>query len=445
MTELIPVGTERLGPPLILHQTRRRMSVGYLVAALAFGGGGAWAALAPLNAAAVAPGTVGADGRNKAIQHLEGGIVRTIKVHDGDHVQQGQLLIGLEATRARSLADQLQGELDNLQALAARLTAERDGAPAIVFPADLERRRDEPEVGRILSGQEALFAARRSTLEGERGVLKARIGQFEEEIGGLDAQRKAAEAQIALIEDEARVVRQLVAAGQERKPRLLSLERDEEKLQGDRGNAIALMARARQNIGEAQLRIGQLDVERLNQVVTDLRDTEAKVYDSSERLLSAKDVLARTEMTAPISGRVVKMNQHTVGGVIQAGEVVMEIVPDDDRLLIDAHLRPNDIAAVHPGQKAEVRLDAYSQRRMPMVMGEVVEVSADSLKDNKSDAPPYYLVRVAVDKDSLAKLPNVSLTPGMPAEVLVVTGERTMLDYALMPITTSLRHALTEE
>jgi HlyD family type I secretion membrane fusion protein len=139
------------------------------------------------------------------------------------------------------------------------------------------------------------------------------------------------------------------------------------------------------------------------------------------------------------------MSQHTVGGVIQAGEVVMEIVPDDDRLLIDAHLRPNDIAAVHPGQKAEVRLDAYSQRRMPMVMGEVVEVSADSLKDNKSDAPPYYLVRVAVDKDSLAKLPNVSLTPGMPAEVLVVTGERTMLDYALMPITTSLRHALTEE
>ncbi len=446
MNDLVPAGTlPPLAGPQIRLQTKQRIRVGLLVTVMAFGGGGTWAGLAPLNAAAIAPGVVGADGRNKVVQHLEGGIVREIDVQEGDTVKPGKVLFRLDRTRAQAQTDQLQGELDSLRAMAARLSSERDGLPNVQFPADLEQRRHaDGEVERILAGQERLFQARQEALVSERNVLISRISQFKDEIGGLDAQRKAAEAQINLLEDEIRVVRMLVSAGQERKPRLLALERDEEKLDGDRGNAIALMARARQNIGETQLRISQLDVQRLNQAVTDLRDTETKIYDTSEKLRAAKDVLDRTVVRAPIAGTVVKLNLHTLGGVVQPGENLMEIVPSDDRMLIDAHLRPNDIASVKVGQTAEVRLNAYSQRRMPMVLGKVVEVSADALRE-RSDMPPYYLVRVAVDKESLAKAPNVRLSPGMPAEVMVVTGKRTLLDYLLMPITTSIRHGLTED
>jgi HlyD family type I secretion membrane fusion protein len=447
MNDLVPAGTTPLLGPIILRQTRRRLAAGLLIMALAFGGGGAWTGLAPLNSAAVAPGVVGADGRNKVVQHLEGGIIRKIAVKEGDHVGLNQTLFTLDTTRAQAQVDQLQGELDSLRAMAARLTAERDGQDDVGFPGDMRARlATDPEVGRIIAGQQSLFRARRDALANERNVLGSRISQYEQEIAGLDAQRKAAEGQIDLLEEEIKVVRMLVNVGQERKPRLLALERDEEKLQGDRGNAIALMARARQNIGETQLRISQLDVERLNQVVNDLRDTEAKIFDTSEKLRAAQDVLDRTVVTAPIDGTVVKMNVHTIGGVIQAGENLLEIVPADDRLLINARLKPTDIAAVRAGQTAEVRLDAYSQRRMPMVLGKVVDVSADALHDDHApNSAPYYQVRVAVDKDSLAKLPNVRLYPGMPAEVMVVTGERTMLDYLAMPIASSLRHALNEE
>lgn len=445
MNDLVPAGTIPLAGPMIMRQNRRRITAGMVVIAVAFGGGSTFAALAPLNAAAVAGGVVGADGRNRVVQHLEDGIIREIDVHEGDKVKAEQVLLRLDETRAEALADQLQGELDALKAMAARLMAERDSQQKVTFPTDLENRRQtNGEVGRILSGQEALFKARLDALNNERDVLVSRIAQYKEEIGGLDAQRQAAEGQIDLIEQEARVVRMLVNEGQERKPRLLALERDEQRLQGDRGNAIAQMARARQNIGECQLRISQLTVDRLNQVVTDLRDTEAKIFETSEKLMAAQDVLRRTVITAPIGGTVVKLNVHTVGGVVQAGENMMEIVPSDDRLLIDAHLKPTDIAAVKIGQTAEVRLDAYSQRRMPMLLGKVIDVSADAMKE-RPDAQSFFLVRVAVDKDSLDKLPNVHLAPGMPAEVMVVTGERTLLDYVVMPITTSLRHALKEE
>ena len=435
----------QLTAPAILAGTRRRIRTGILAIALTFGGGGCWMALAPLNAAAVAPGVVGADGRNKVIQHLEGGVVSRIAVEDGQRVRSGQLLLRLDQTKSRTQVLQLQNELDELTAMAARLQAERDGQNAVAFPGGLTgRRRDEPEIERICAGQEALFAARRAALADERDALIARVGQFQDEISGLEAERTAAEGQIALLDDEIGAVRKLVAANQQPKPRLLALQRDRARLAGERGNAAAQIARARENIGESRLRIIQLAADRLNQVVNDLRDTESKVYDTAQRLSAAQDVLARTEIRSPIDGIVVKLTQHTVGGVIQPGEALMELVPVDDRLLVDAHLKPTDIAAVKPGQKAEVRLDAFSQRRMPLIFGVVVEVSADALRD-RGDTPPYYLVRVSVDRRSLARLPDVQLTPGMPAEVVVVTGERTLLDYLMMPITTSLRRALIEQ
>ncbi|HIJ63712.1 MAG TPA: HlyD family type I secretion periplasmic adaptor subunit [Rhodospirillaceae bacterium] len=437
--------SSRLSGPEILASTRRRIRAGMLAVAVTFGGGFGWMALAPLNAAAVAPGVIGADDRNKVIQHLEGGVVSQIAVHEGESVSAGQLLLRLDPTKAKAQSLQLQDELDELTAMAARLEAERDSRPTVVFPADLAaRRQSEPEVERILRGQEILFAARGAALANERDVLVARIGEFTEEIGGLEAGRAAAEGQIALLDDEIQSVRRMVEANQQPKPRLLALQRDRARLAGERGNTIAQIARARQNIGESRLRISQLDADRLNQVAGDLRDTEARIYDTAQRLQAARDVLARTEIRAPIDGTVVRLNTHTVGGVVQPGEALLELVPAAGRLLIDAHLKPTDIAAVKPGQTAEIRLDAYSQRRMPMIFGTVVEVSADALRD-RGDTPPYYLLRVAVDRQSLARLPEVHLAPGMPAEVMVVTGTRTLLDYVLMPIATSLRHALIEQ
>lgn len=435
----------QLTGPVILAETRRRIRAGLLAVGLTFAGGGGFMATAPLNAAAVAPGVVGADGRNKLIQHLEGGVVGRIAVRDGDRVRRGQLLLSLESTKAEAQVLQLQEQLDELTALAARLAAERDRRASVVFPASLsDRRRREPAVDSILAGQETLFAARRTGLANERDMLLARISQGQEEIAGLDAQRAAADGQIALLDDEIGPVRRLVNAHQQPQSRLLALLRDRARLAGEHGAAAAQIARARQTIEESRLRISQLDTDRLNQVVNDLRDSESRIYETTQRLSAARDVLSRTEIRAPIDGTVVRLDQHTVGGVVQPGETLMELVPADDHLLIDAHLRTTDIAAVRPGQTAEVRLDAYSQRRLPMMLGHVVEVSADALRD-RGDTPPYYLVRVAVDRQSLDRLPEIKLAPGMPAEVMVVTGTRTLLDYLMMPITTSLRHALIEK
>ena len=418
--------------------------VGLAVLGLFFGLLGGWAALAPLTSAAVAPGVVKVDSNRKTVQHLEGGIIAALVVQNGDRVGAGDVLVRLDAAQARAGWALLQGQHDALSASAARLAAERDGAAAIAFDGDLVARRDDPEVAAILAGQETVFASRRTTLAGQVDILRQRQEQLEAEIASRRAQLAAAERQQALLGEEIADVALLVDKGLERRTRLLGLQRQQAALEGARGEQQGLIARARQQIGEARLQIINRRNGQIDQVVAELAEVRSRLGELKERLVASRDVLARRAIVSPIAGTVVNLRFFTPGGVIGPGEPILDIVPLDDRLVVEARIRPLDIDVVRPGLAAEVRLTAFKQRTTPTLKGRVAYVSADRLVDGVSGAA-YFTARIEIPAGELARLAGVALYPGMPAEVMVVTGRRTALGYLLDPLTASLNRAFKEE
>jgi len=437
-----------LSPAQIDAGTGRRVALGAGLLVLMFGAGGFWMARAPLNAAANAPGMVSADSQNKTIQHLEGGIIKTILVEEGSKVEAGQVLVQLDDTRANASYHLVMGQLWAALALDARLAAERDGAAAIAFAPELLAKQDDPAIATIIQTEAQIFAARRDSLAGEGAILRQRIGQYSEEIAGLKAQAVAIERQIELIREETQDIAHLVEKGLSPKPRLLALQRSASQLDGQRGQAAAQIARSRQNIGELTLQIEQLSAERLNEVIDGLREVEGQIAELQQNRLAAEDTMERLAIRAPQPGTVVRLLFHTVGGVVAPGTPVLEFVPRDDKLIIEARLKPEDIGFVHVGMPAEVRVHAYNQRRLPLILGKVTYVSADRLMEKSSDKAgeqAYYLTRVEVDPESLADLPGAKLYPGMTTDVVIETGERTALDYLLTPITTSLRKSFREQ
>ena len=420
------------------------VNAGLAVIFVFFGLFGAWAALAPLQSAAIAPGLVSVDTNRKTIQHLEGGIVGDILVREGDTVAAGQILIRLDEIQARSTLDLLRGRMATATARQARLEAERDGRPEVAFPDWLEDGREDPKVAEILDGQLNIFQARKESKSGQVAILGQRIAQFSEEIEGLEGQIKAEDRQIKLIGQELKDVKRLVDKGLARRPRLLELQRRSAEIEGSRHRNQARIARARQQIGEAELRITELQTELVNDVVAELREVQAEILDLTEQLRAATDVLKRTEIRAPIAGTIVGLQVHTTGGVIGPGERLMEVVPSEDRLIIEAKVDPVDIDIVRQGLPAQVRFSAFSQRSQVPVDGEVTSVSADSLTDERS-GEPFYLARVELTGDPTMTLDGAALYPGMQAEVIVITGERTALSYLMRPLLRSFNRALREE
>lgn len=408
------------------------------------GGLGAWSATAPLDSAAVAQGQVVVESRRKTVQHLEGGIVEDILVAEGARVPAGAPLVRLDATQARSRLETLRAQHDELLAQEARLIAERAGADRIDFPEALSARRDQERVAPLLDGQRRLFAARLGRVNGQVDILTQRKAQLDTEISGLRAQVTSADRQLGFIADETVGVRSLVQSGHERKQRLLALERETASLEGRRGELVASIARTEQARGEAELQILDLHNRRAEEVAAELRDVQARLAELGERLLSAEDVLRRTVITAPTAGVVMDVKLHTRGGVVGAGEPILDIVPDDDRLLIEAQVKPTDIDAVRVGLPARVRLTAFKPRTTPILAGEVSHVAADSLTDQRTGVSSY-LVHVAVTRDALEAAGGLRLHPGMPTEVMIVTGERSALDYLLGPLEDSFARAFREE
>ncbi|MDF2765131.1 MAG: hypothetical protein K0S81_2125 [Rhodospirillales bacterium] len=442
MTDL-PSGASPLNPPRILSGAHRRIFAGLVVILVCLGGFGGWAALAPLNGAAIAPGVVGADSRNKTLQHLEGGIIREILVTEGASVEAGQTLLRLDGTRARASLNLIQGQLRSQLALEARLIAERDGSEQIDF-ADPLLGGEAGEVVALRQAQQALFVARREEIKGQRAILNQRIAELGEEISGLEAQRIAADAQIRLIAEEISSVRPLVEKGLEKKPRLLQLQRSAKALEAERAETIGMAARARQSIGEAQLQIAQLQVSHLSEVVEELGEVQDKIFDLRQKLTAAADNLDRLNIRAPQPGTLVKLHYNTIGGVIPPGQPILEFLPTGDRLVIEARLQPDDIDLVQVGMAAEVRLNAFNQRRTPLLLGRVTYVSADRLEGRTPGDQPFYQARVEVDPQSLALLPGAKLMAGMSAEVIIETGERTAFEYFATPILSSMRRAFRE-
>lgn len=428
-------------PPPLMAQLRRPLLVAASVIALFFGGLGIWSVTATLASAALAPGTISPDGSRRTIQHLEGGIIADIRVAEGSRVRAGDVLMVLEDISADASVDLLVGRRRALAAARARLAAEEAGESEISFPAWLSE--DEAAAG-ILAAERNRFAARRASREGLVEVMERRIDQHHAEITGLEAQIEARTLQLDLIAEEIAAVRTLLDQGLERRPRLLALQRTEADIMAARAENRAGIARARQAIAQTEAEILNLDRQAREEATAELAGVRADLSAVRDQLRAARDVLTRTTITAPLDGEVVDLRFTTLGGVVGAGEPILDIVPADEELLVEARIAPTDIDAVHPGLEARVILSSYAQRNLPRLSGTVRTVSADALVD-ETTGRTYYLARISVDEDGLAALDGVELVPGMPAEVAVVTGERTPFDYLADPFLDSFRRAFKED
>jgi HlyD family type I secretion membrane fusion protein len=430
---------EATGPPF----GWRPILAGFTVIVAFAGGMTAWALLAPIESAVVAPGVVGVDSNVKTVQHLEGGIVEEILVREGSRVQAGDLLVRLRNTLPSSLLNEVQAQYFEARATAARLAAERDGLPAIDFPDELDAHAANLAVHDAMAGQGSIFESRRALLAERSNILRRTIAGLGEEILGLEQQIRAAERQLTLIGEELASAMKLLERGLIDRPRVLQLQREQAKLEGEIGEHRAEVASARQGIEESNLRLTELRAAATTEVVAELREVKARAYELSQQLAAARDVLTRTEIRSPIDGTVVGLKVHTIGGVIAEGEPLLDIVPSDDELVVRASIDPLDVDQVEPGLPATVRLSALNRRTETVIEGELTTVSADRLTD-PATGYAYYLARIELRRDS-PELDSVTLQPGMSADVLIRTGARTPWDYLIAPIARNLNRSLREK
>lgn len=417
---------------------------GYSVIAALILGFALWSWLAPLGSAVNANGQVVVEGDHKAIQHLEDGIIRDILVHNGDKVAAGQTLIRLDDTQAKAT---LKLAIDNYHAAEAQvalLTAEQTQAAAITFPADLVTAAEtDPSAAKMITEQSATFEARHKELASQADILGQRNAQSEAEISGLRALIAAEDQQIGLLGDELKDLNYLLAKELVAKPQVLEKRRMQAEVAGQRAQNLADIARAEQTIGENRLKIAELRTALINEAAGKIGDAQKDMFDAEQRARAAQDVMDRTVITAPVAGVVVEQKVHTPGGVIHAGEDLMDIVPVSERAVVEVKIDVNDITKVHEGLAADLRLIGYDQRTTPIVPGKVIWVSADRIDDDKLHMS-YYLARVAADPTALAALPGVALEVGMPVDASIATGERTLLQYVLAPLSRVLSQGMRE-
>lgn len=417
--------------------------VGWVIVAIFFGLFGTWAGTAPLKGAVVANAVVKIDGNRKSLQHLEGGIVKELRVREGDRIAAGDVVLVLDESQARAEFEVLTQDFIVLRAAEERLRAELAQRPEMTFPDDLKTFANDHYVAEVWDGQVRQLQVRLAAIDGQRKVIKEKIAQLDHQIVGLDAQVKAYTLQVVSVKDERQSLLPLLEKGLVARPRVLQLERTAAGLDGQIADAGANIAKARQAIAEQAQQIAQLDRDRMADVAKELRETQAKLLEVIPKLMNARAVLGRTVIRSPYSGRVVGLNVFSVGGVINRGDKIMDVVPDQDSLVIEAQVAVEDISDVHPDTRAEVHLTAYKQRTTPIVHGDVFQVSADRLTDSRTSAP-YYTAFIRIDEKELAELPHIKLYPGMPATVMIPTVERTALDYLIGPLVMSFNHAFRQ-
>jgi HlyD family secretion protein/epimerase transport system membrane fusion protein len=429
---------------LLRRGIRRPVWLGFAMVSVFVLGFGIWGSTAPLAKGAVAAGVISPDGSRRTVQHLEGGIISKLRVRDGDTVKAGQILVSLEDVQPRAIYEGLLDQYLTLHATQVRLNAEEAGRDRLDWPVDLLGPADTKNLKAIIESQKRLFETRRTRHVSRRSVLQQRKSLLAEQVKGLEAQVESTTMQLKLVAEEIEGKQVLRNKELIPKPELLRLQRVQAEILGMRGEYIAEISSARQQMGEAEMQILALDAERADQIAVQLDEVRTNLAAVKERLFSSRDTLKRTMVTAPVSGTVLNLRFKTEGGVVQRGEPILDIVPSDDTLLIDARVSPIDIDVVHPGLSAQVHLSSYSSRGMPRIDGVVQSVSADRMIDDVTKQP-FYLARVEVDRDRLKEIgPQIELVPGMPAEVLIVTGERTMMQYLLEPFSNIFRRSFRE-
>ncbi|MBZ9557626.1 MULTISPECIES: HlyD family type I secretion periplasmic adaptor subunit [unclassified Modicisalibacter] len=418
--------------------------LGLLILLIAFGGFGGWAATADLAVSVVAPGSVSVESFKKTVQHLEGGIVKDILVEDGDHVDAGQTLMVLDKTQARSQLEIARSQYLINRAAEVRLMAEQKGADALDFPEELLDS-DAPRVKEVLAVQRALFQARRESLQGTLDALDEQANQMREQIDGLQKMIKVNQSRMASLQSEARDYRALFKEGLGDNQRLRELERQVLQFKGEIAQHRSEIAKLKSQISENKVQQQVKQQEFQKEVGEQLREAQANIADAEERMTALSDQVKRTTVTAPVAGTVVGMTIHTIGAVVKPGEPIMNIVPSGDDFVVEARIPSKDIDNIYPGQYAEIRFSAFNQRLTNVIEGEVTNVSADTFKD-EATGTQYYKARVKVTpKGKREMTENMQLLAGMPAEVMIRTGERTFASYVAKPITDMLARAMREE
>jgi membrane fusion protein, type I secretion system len=429
-------------PPAEDDGIRANLTIGLVVIILLVGGFGTWAATASLAGAVLAQGTVAAGSSVKKVQHPTGGVVADIRVRDGDVVGAGDLLVRLDETVTRANLQVITKQLDELATRQGRLRAERDGLDVVQVPESLTDRKNDPGISEMIAAESALFESRRNARARQKDQLQERITQLCEEIVGLTAQTQAKERELALVAIELEGVEQLWNKKLMPISKVTAMRREAARLDGDRAQLTAQGAMSRGKIAEIKLQLIQIDQDLRTEVMKDLREAQAKDAELVERRAAAEDQLKRVEIRAPQAGIVHQLAVHTIGGVINASEPIMLIVPADDTLIVEARVAPQEIDHVRIGQEAFVRFPAFNQRTTPEFKAEVMMVSADSTKDASSNQT-FYLARLRLS-DDFNRTGQLKLVPGMPAEVHMRTTARSPLSYLVKPLSDQIARAFKE-
>jgi HlyD family secretion protein len=433
--------------------SRGPIRIGAAILLLCLGGFSVWASVAPLEGAVVVSGSFVATGQNKQVQHLEGGIVRDVLVREGQRVEANQPLLRLDATAAEARLRRLVLRRHRLLIMKARLGAEASGEVHFALPEHASFAEGSEEVAAIYASQLIELKARRAKITDEEAVLRREIAGLQESIGGYRAQASATEERMALFSQELKDKSELLERQLVRRTEILALRRAEAGLSGELASLQARAADARERVSRAEQQIAHLRSAALQKSLEDLRATETELDDVNEQIRAARDVMDRIEIRAPVSGIVVRLLHNTRGGVVAAGAVVLELLPVDDELIIEARLNPNEVVHVKEGLGAMVRLSALNQRLTPMIEGKVVYLSADTVSQREASGAQEtaarrdtFVVRVQLDEQNArSKLENFRPTPGMPADVFIKTDERTFLEYIMKPLSDTFVRAFREQ
>jgi HlyD family secretion protein len=423
---------------------RRHLLITVGVVVLLVGGLGGWAATSEFSGAVIAQGQLVVDTSVKKVQHPTGGVVAELLVRDGHQVKAGDVVIRLDDTQTRANHQIVSKGLDEMAARRAREESELDGDDKIKFPETLLARKDDPEVARLISGETKLFETRRKTREGLKSQLGERVLQSEEEIRGLTAQVASKEKQIEWIQQELEGVRDLWAKKLVQFNRVTSLEREQARLEGERGQLIAATAQSKGKISETKIQILQIDQDMRTEVGKDLAEIRSKTAELVEKKVAAEDQLKRVDIRAPQDGMVHQLDVHTVGGVVSAGQQIMLVVPAADKLIVEAKVQPQDIDQVRVGQKSVMRFVNFNSRTTPEINGHVSLVSADVTLDQRTGLS-FYTVRIGISAEEMANLTEHKLIPGMPVEVFIQTTIRTVVSFFIRPFQDQIAKAFREK
>jgi len=420
--------------------------LGLLIMALAVGGFGAWAFRAPLAAAVITQGSFVATGNNQTVQHLEGGMIRQILVSEGDFVEAGQPILHLDETAAEAKLRELFLRRARLEVLTSRLLAEFRGADDFDIPKFLDGSKDDPEIQKILRNQRLNFEAARTKLNKDVGVLERNIEALESRHDGYRAQLDSLVTHISLLDEDIDSQAILFEKGLSPKSRINSLRRAKADGNGQIGRLKSQLTETAAMRAKYQGEIEQAIITQQQAALDELQSAEAELDSVRENYRKAADVYRRSSINAPVSGTVVRMNYNTPGGVIESGKPIAEILPTSVPLIIETQIPRVEIDSVKLGQEATVRLTALNQRTTPVLDGKVFYISADSLPDDSEILPQeVYLARIELPASELSRVPGFTPTPGMPAEVMIQTAERTFFQYITKPIVDSMQRAFREK